>query len=211
MFTSRAEYRLQLREDNADLRLTEAGRALGVVDDARWDAFARKRDAIARELDRLQSTTITPVAIAAHDAERVIGQRIEREYSLTELLRRPGVTYGSLMTLAAAGDPVADADVAAQVEVAIKYAGYIDRQREEIARGRAHESLALPAGLDYRTVHGLSSEVQHKLNLHKPETIGQAARISGVTPAAISLLLVHLKRGLGRGAGTQDALVSERE
>ncbi len=155
-----------------------------------------------------ESTTINPAAIAAHDAERVIGQPIEREYSLTELLRRPGVTYGSLMTLPAAGDPVADAEVAAQVEVAIKYAGYIDRQREEIARGRTHESLALPAALDYRTVRGLSSEVQHKLDLHKPETIGQAARISGVTPAAISLLLVHLKRGLARSAGTEGGLVS---
>ncbi len=205
MFTSRAEYRLQLREDNADLRLTERGRALGVVDDARWDAFARKRDAIARELERLRSTTINPAAIAAHDAERVIGQPIEREYSLTELLRRPGVTYASLMTLPAAGDAVADADVAAQVEVAIKYAGYIDRQREEIARGQRARIAGASAGLDYRAVRGLSAEVQHKLNLHKPETIGQAARISGVTPAAISLLLVHLKRGLAGSAGTEDS------
>ncbi len=206
MFTSRAEYRLQLREDNADLRLTERGRELGVVDDARWDAFARKRDAIARELERLGSTTIDPAVIAAHDAERVIGQPIEREYSLTELLRRPRVTYASLMTLPAAGDAVADADVAAQVEVAIKYAGYIDRQHEEILRGRAHESLQLPLGLDYRTVRGLSAEVQHKLNLHKPETIGQAARISGMTPAAISLLLVHLKRGFTRTSGNDESL-----
>ena len=200
MFTSRAEYRLQLREDNADLRLTERGRELGVVDDARWDAFARKRDAIARELERMRSTTINPALVAAHDAERVIGQSLEREYSLTELLRRPGVTYASLMSLPAAGDGVADPDVAAQVEVAIKYAGYIDRQHEEIARGRAQESTALPSELDYRTVRGLSAEVQHKLNLHKPETIGQAARISGITPAAISLLLVHLKRGQLRSA-----------
>jgi tRNA uridine 5-carboxymethylaminomethyl modification enzyme len=200
MFTSRAEYRLQLREDNADLRLTERGRELGVVDDSRWDAFARKRDAIDRELERLRSTTINPAVVAAHDAERVVGHPLEREYSLTELLRRPGVTYASLLTLPAAGEGVADADVAAQVEVAIKYAGYIDRQREEIVRGRAQESLALPIGLDYRTVRGLSTEVQHKLNLHRPETLGQAARISGITPAAISLLLVHLKRGQLHGA-----------
>jgi tRNA uridine 5-carboxymethylaminomethyl modification enzyme len=205
MFTSRAEYRLQLREDNADLRLTERGRELGVVDDARWDTFARRRDAIARELERMRSTTINPAVVAAHDAERVVGQPLEREYSLTELLRRPGVTYASLMTLPAAGEAVADADVAAQVEIAIKYAGYIDRQHEEIVRGRAQESMALPSGLDYRTVRGLSAEVQHKLNLHKPETIAQAARISGITPAAISLLLVHLKRGHLHGTAAEQS------
>jgi len=197
MFTSRAEYRLQLREDNADLRLTERGRELGVVDDARWAAFARKRDAVARELERLKATSINPAVIAAHDAERVLGQPIEREYSLQELLRRPGVTYASLMTLPGAGVADVDPVVAEQVEVATKYAGYIDRQQEEIARHRAQEILRLPSDLDYRTVHGLSTEVQHNLNLHKPETLGQAARISGITPAAISLLLVHLKRGLG--------------
>ena len=197
MFTSRAEYRLQLREDNADLRLTECGRELGVVDDARWDAFARKRDAVAQELERLKSTYVSPAVIAAHDAERVLGQPIEREYSLTELLRRPGITYTSLMTLAPASAAAIDPAVADQVEVAIKYAGYIDRQHEEIARHRAHEGLRLPSDLDYRSVRGLSAEVQHNLNRHKPETVGQAARISGITPAAISLLLVHLKRGLG--------------
>jgi tRNA uridine 5-carboxymethylaminomethyl modification enzyme len=197
MFTSRAEYRLQLREDNADLRLTERGRELGVVDDARWAAFARKRDAVARELERLKATSINPAVIAAHDAERVLGQPIEREYSLQELLRRPGVTYASLMTLPGAGVADVDPVVAEQVEVATKYAGYIDRQQEEIARHRAQEILRLPSDLDYRTVRGLSTEVQHNLNLHKPETLGQAARISGITPAAISLLLVHLKRGLG--------------
>jgi len=196
MFTSRAEYRLQLREDNADLRLTERGRELGVVDDARWDAFARKRDAVARELERLGSATVSPTALGAQDAERVLGQPIEREYSLTDLLRRPGVTYATLMTLPGAGEPVADPVVALQVEVATKYAGYIDRQQEEIARHRALEALRLPPDLDYGTVRGFSAEVQHKLNLHRPETIGHAARISGVTPAAISLLLVHLKRGL---------------
>ncbi len=197
MFTSRAEYRLQLREDNADLRLTETGRALGVVDDARWDAFARKRDAVAREQERLKSTYVNPTAIGAHDAARVLGAPIEREYSLADLLRRPNVTYASLTTLPSAGAGVDDPVVAEQVEIAIKYSGYIDRQHEEIARHRAQEDLRLPEDLDYRTVRGFSTEVQHKLNLHKPETLGQAARISGITPAAISLLLVHLKRGFG--------------
>ena len=197
MFTSRAEYRLQLREDNADLRLTETGRALGLVDDRRWDAFARKRDAVAREQERLKATSMSPGVLAAHDALRVLGAPIEREYALADLLRRPGVTYASLMSLPGAGEPVADPVVAEQVEIAIKYSGYIDRQRDEIARHRAQEDLRLPADLDYRTVRGFSAEVQQKLNLHKPETIGQAARISGITPAAISLLLVHLKRGFG--------------
>ena len=208
MFTSRAEYRLQLREDNADLRLTEAGRALGVVDDARWDAFARKRDAIAREQERLKSTSVNPNVVAAHDAIRVLGAPIERDYTLADLLRRPGVTYASLMTLPGAGAPVDDRIVAEQVEIAAKYSGYIDRQRDEIERQRAQEDLRLPADLDYRTVRGFSTEVQQKLNLHKPETIGQAARISGITPAAISLLLVHLKRGFAvrtRSARTDGA------
>jgi tRNA uridine 5-carboxymethylaminomethyl modification enzyme len=195
MFTSRAEYRLSLREDNADLRLTEAGRKLGVVDDARWGAFARKRDAIAREEERLKSTAVNPNVVAAHDATRVLGAPLERDHTLADLLRRPGVAYAALMTLPGAGEPVADPVVAEQVEIAAKYSGYIDRQRGEIERHRAQEDLRLPADLDYRTVRGFSTEVQQKLNLHRPETIGQAARISGVTPAAISLLLVHLKRG----------------
>jgi len=195
MFTSRAEYRLQLREDNADLRLTETGRRLGVVDDARWGAFARKRDALAAELERLKSTYVNPNVVAAHEVTRVLGQPIDREYSLAELLRRPNVSYATLLTLPGAGAPVADAAVAEQAEITTKYAGYIERQRDEIVRHRAQEDLALPAGVDYRGVRGLSAEVQQKLNLHQPETIGQAARISGVTPAAISLLLVHLKRG----------------
>jgi len=195
MFTSRAEYRLQLREDNADLRLTEHGRRLGLVDDARWDAFSRKRDAIALEIERLRTTYVNPNVVAQHDAERVLGQPIEREYALTDLLRRPQVSYASLLTLPGAGSPVADPQVALQVEIATKYAGYIDRQQDEIARHLALESAQLPADLDYRSVRGLSNEAQQKLNLHKPETIGQAARISGITPAAISLLLVHLKRG----------------
>ncbi|MEP7180800.1 MAG: tRNA uridine-5-carboxymethylaminomethyl(34) synthesis enzyme MnmG [Betaproteobacteria bacterium] len=211
MFTSRAEYRLQLREDNADLRLTEAGRALGVVDDARWDAFARKRDAVAQEMERLKSTYVNPNVVAAHDALRVLGQTIEREYSLAELLRRPDVTYAALSTLPAAGATVIDADVAAQVEIATKYAGYIERQHGEVARRRAQDDESLPADLDYRTVRGLSTEVQQKLNLHRPETIGQASRISGITPAAIALLLVHLKRGFGAPAtGGDGAPVARR-
>jgi len=194
MFTSRAEYRLQLREDNADLRLTEQGRRLGVVDDARWGAFARKRDAIARECERLKSTYVNPAVVAAHDAQRVLGAPIEREYTLAELLRRPGVTYASLMSLPVTGTAAADATVCEQVEIATKYAGYIERQDIEIARRRAQEDATLPPDLDYRGVRGLSIEVQQRLNAIKPDTIGQAARISGVTPAAISLLLVHLKR-----------------
>ena len=157
-------------------------------------AYARKRDAVARELERLKSTTVNPAVVAAHHAARVLGQPMEREYTLEELLRRPGVTYASLLTLPGAGDAVLDPVVADQVTVTIKYAGYIDRQQVEIARHRDEEERALPCDLDYRTVRGLSAEVQQKLNLHKPETIGQATRISGITPAAIALLLVHLKR-----------------
>ena len=204
MFTSRAEYRLQLREDNADLRLTEHGRRLGLVDDARWEAFSRKRDAIALEIERLRTTYVNPNVVARHDAERVLGQPIEREYALTDLLRRPQVTYASLLTLPGAGSPVADPQVAMQVEIATKYAGYIDRQHDEIARHLALESAQLPADLDYRSVRGLSVEAQQKLNLHKPETIGQAARISGITPAAISLLLVHLKGSKAARPDTQE-------
>ena len=207
MFTSRAEYRLQLREDNADLRLTEHGRELGVVDDVRWELFARKRDAIALEQQRLNSTYVNPAIVSRDHAERVLGQLIEREYSLEELLRRPAVSYASLMTLPGAGAPVTDPTVAEQVEVAIKYAGYIDRQQEEIARREEQESRALPLDLDYRTVRGLSTEVSQKLNQHKPQTVGQAARISGITPAAIALLLVHLKRG-DLGSASSAALIS---
>jgi tRNA uridine 5-carboxymethylaminomethyl modification enzyme len=194
MFTSRAEYRLQLREDNADLRLTETGRELGLVDDARWDAFARKRDAIARETERLKFTWINPRALPPEDAARALGKPLERDHTLIDLLKRPDVTYGALMTLHGAGSPVSDPAVAEQVEIQAKYAGYITRQRDEVARNEAHESARLPPDLDYRTVRGLSTEVQQKLAQHRPETIGQASRISGVTPAAISLLLVHLKR-----------------
>jgi tRNA uridine 5-carboxymethylaminomethyl modification enzyme len=195
MFTSRAEYRLQLREDNADLRLTEAGRDLGIVDDHRWDAFCRKRDAVAVELERLKSSWVNPNVLARHHAERVLGQTLERECTLAELLRRPGVTYASLLTLPGAGEPVADPKVAEQIDIATKYAGYIERQNEQIARDAAQETLRLPGNIDYRTVRGLSNEVQQKLNQYRPETLGHAARISGMTPAAITLLLVHLKRG----------------
>src|SRR5512135_681247 len=194
MFTSRAEYRLSLREDNADLRLTEAGRALGLVDDQRWDAFNRKRDAVAREVERLNSTWANPRMLDKADAERVLGKEIEREYSLYDLLRRPEVTYASLMTLP--GMHAADgAEVAEQVEILAKYHGYIERQRDEIARQEGQETTPLPPDMDYSAVRGLSIEVRQKLNQHQPQTIGQAARISGVRPAAISLLLVHLKRG----------------
>ena len=195
MFTSRAEYRLQLREDNADLRLTETGRKLGVVDDARWQVFEQKREAIAREQERLRGTWVNPRNLPEEDAIRVLGKPIEREYALHELLRRPDVTYASLMSLPSAGIGVDDEKVAEQVETQAKYHGYIERQRGEVSRAEQYETLGLPKDLDYRAVRGLSIEVQQKLNQHKPETIGQAARISGITPAAISLLLVHLKRG----------------
>lgn len=176
MFTSRAEYRLMLREDNADLRLTGIGRDLGLVSDGRWDAFCRKRDAIRGEMERLKCSFVSA------------GSREKR--SVYEMLRRPEVRYEQV-----APGPLAEPEVARQVEIQAKYEGYIDRQREEVARRAEFEDRALPADLDYRDVRGLSAEVQQKLDRHRPETIGQAARISGVTPAAISLLLVHLKRG----------------
>jgi tRNA uridine 5-carboxymethylaminomethyl modification enzyme len=195
MFTSRAEYRLSLREDNADLRLTDAGRKLGLVDDARWQAFTEKREAIAREQERLKSTWVNPKVLPAADAKRVLGQEVEREYTLADLLRRPDVSYEALMTLYGSGPGVSDPQVAEQIEVQAKYHGYIERQRDEIERNEQHENARLPADIDYRKLRGLSVEVQQKLNAHRPETVGQAARISGVTPAAISILLVHLKRG----------------
>ena len=198
MFTSRAEYRLQLREDNADLRLTEHGRRLGLVDDARWEAYARKRDAIGREIERMKSTQVNPAVVARHEIERVLGAPLEHSQTLDVLLRRPGVGYATLASLPGAGPAVDDPAVAEQVEVSIKYAGYIERQKDEIARSLAQEETTLPADLDYRTVRGLSTEVQQRLNQQRPGTIGQAARMQGITPAAISLLLVHLKRGFGR-------------
>ena len=194
MFTSRAEYRLQLREDNADLRLTQIGRKLGLVDDARWEAFECKREAVERETVRLKATWALPARIPPEDQVRVLGQALEREYSLFDLLRRPNVSYDSLMSLPAAGDGERDPAVREQVEIAAKYAGYIDRQKDEVSRQLAQEHLALPADLDYASVRGLSKEVQQRLTQHRPETVGQASRIQGITPAAISLLLVHLKR-----------------
>ena len=198
MFTSRAEFRLMLREDNADLRLTEVGRTLGVVDDLRWDLFGRKRDAIAQERERLSSTWLSPRNLPPEEAVRVLGKNIEREYTLTDLLARPGVTYRSLVSLPGAGPGVGQAEVAEQVEIQAKYRGYIERQRDEVARSDAYEAVPLATDIDYGQVRGLSIEVRQKLAHHRPETIGQASRISGVTPAAISLLLVHLKRGAAR-------------
>jgi tRNA uridine 5-carboxymethylaminomethyl modification enzyme len=207
MFTSRAEYRLQLREDNADLRLTEAGRALGLVDDARWAAFDRKRERLARELQRLRATWVRPATVPAADAERWLGKALEHEYNLADLLRRPGVGFDAVSAVAAlAGHAVSretlraewgqlEADaVIEQAEISIKYAGYIDKQHEEVERASALESLKLPDELDYSQVTALSFEVRQKLAKHRPATLGQASRISGVTPAAISLLLVHLKK-----------------
>ena len=195
MFTSRAEYRLQLREDNADMRLTEIGRALGVVDDARWDAFNRKREAVSRETERLKSTWVNPARLPADAASRLIGQPIEHEYSLFELLRRPNLNYAQVLTLPGGGTGEDDARVVEQVEIAAKYQGYIDRQNEEIEKQREQETLRLPADLDYSRLAGLSMEVRQRLQIAQPETLGQASRLQGVTPAAISVLLVHAKRG----------------
>ena len=198
MFTSRAEYRLQLREDNADMRLTETGRRLGLVDDARWDAFCRKRDAVSRETERLKSTWVNPKTLEKTDAERVLGKFIEHEHNLFDLLRRPDVSYASLMTLPQAAPPAQDPDLNAsaieQLEIAAKYSGYIDRQKDEVARAAYYENLKLPQDLDYMQVSALSIEARQKLNAHRPQTLGQASRISGITPASISLLLIHLKK-----------------
>ncbi|WP_374410020.1 tRNA uridine-5-carboxymethylaminomethyl(34) synthesis enzyme MnmG [Hydrogenophaga sp.] len=219
MFTSRAEFRLQLREDNADMRLTEQGRAMGLVDDARWDAFSRKRDAVSRETERLKSTWVNPRILEAAESERVLGKAIEREYNLFDLLRRPGVSYPDLMGM---GDgrwaPVAKPDdedarpvvsretlgelhdaVVEQVEIAAKYSGYIDRQKDEVERASHYEHLKLPPDLDYAQVTALSFEARQKLAKHRPETLGQASRISGITPASISLLMIHLKKGGFKG------------
>ncbi len=183
-----------LREDNADLRLTECGRNLGLVDDARWRSFSDKQEAIEREQQRLRSTWVQPSAVSKTDCERVLGQALAREYSLMDLLRRPQVSYDDLMTLPGAGPGAQDPKVAEQVEVQAKYRGYIERQETEIARARLHEETALPESLDYADVRGLSAEVVQKLSAQRPPTLGHAARISGVTPVAISLLLVHLKK-----------------
>ena len=212
MFTSRAEFRLQLREDNADMRLTEVGRQLGLIDNARWESFSRKRDAVSRETERLKSTWVNPRNLPAEESARVLGKRIEHEYNLFELLRRPDVAYGALMdmdggkyassdvsreTLGALSEPVVE-----QVEIAAKYAGYIDRQRDEVGRAAHYEKLRLPPELDYMQVTALSIEARQVLTRHRPETLGLASRITGITPAAISLLMVHLKKGGFKGFAT---------
>ena len=206
MFTSRAEYRLSLREDNADMRLTGIGRELGLVDDRRWDVFCRKQEAVSRETSRLQEIWVGPKHEAAPLVAELLSQELSHECTLADLLRRPGVTYEAITSLGEGiwSPGVLDEDlglatqISDQVEISVKYQGYIDRQAMEIARQEHNETYPLPESLDYAQVLGLSKEVQQKLNLHKPATLGQAGRISGVTPAALSLLLVHLKKGLGR-------------
>ena len=187
MFTSRAEYRLQLREDNADMRLTEIGRKLGLVDDVRWEAFSRKQEAVVREQARLRKTYVQPANLNAEKMQEIFGKPLEHEYSLFELLRRPEVSYEALLSLGAEDLGEIEPVVREQIEIAAKYQGYIDRQTDEVARSRGQENTKLPADLDYREIHGLPIEAQQKLNAHKPETIGQAGSIYGMTPAAISL------------------------
>ena len=199
MFTSRAEYRLSLREDNADWRLTELGRNFGLVDDIRWDAFSRKRDAVEKEVQRLRSTWVNPRMMPPESARAVLGKEIEREYLLSDLIKRPNVSYLSLMKMVYHEDVnlpkgVPSGEVAEQVEIQIKYEGYIARQQEEIERQQAHEDQQIPSIFDFEGITSLSFEVRQKLKTHRPQTVGQASRISGVTPAAISLLLIHLKR-----------------
>jgi len=224
MFTSRAEFRLQLREDNADLRLTERGRQLGLVDDARWTHFNRKRDVLARETERLRSTWVHPNNLPAADAERLLGKALEHEHSLTDLLRRPGIDFDTVVEATAIARPAVDVsretlsqelgaqlagEVIEQLEIATKYAGYIDKQNEEVNRAQGLEELALPAELDYNQVTALSFEVRQKLTQHRPQTLGQATRISGVTPAAISLLLVHLKKKRFKGFSNPNSSPAE--
>jgi tRNA uridine 5-carboxymethylaminomethyl modification enzyme len=238
MFTSRAEFRLQLREDNADARLTETGRQLGLVDDARWTAFCRKRDAVSRETERLRSIWVNPNNLPAAESERVLGKSIEHEYNLGDLLRRPDVDYAGLMSLdggkfanpqlpAVGGAEVRDlaadgvakvhtvaqdvfvAAVIEQVEIAAKYSGYIIRQKGEVERAAHYENLRLPAELDYMQVSALSIEARQRLNKHRPETLGQASRMSGITPATISLLLIHLKKGNFRGFADKAEVAAE--
>ena len=212
MFTSRAEYRLSLREDNADMRLTEHGRRLGLVGDTRWAAFCDKREAIAREQERLRTCWVHPARTPEADIQRVLGKPIEREYKLYDLLRRPDVSHVALKSLAAADDqwPELDPLVIEQVEIQAKYQGYIDRQLGEVEKGLASEETILPPDFDYSGIGGLSNEIRQKLVRHQPQTIGQASRIQGMTPAAISILLVHLKRGemearRGRSTDQRDA------
>ena len=194
MFTSRAEYRLALREDNADLRLTEIGRDFGLIDETRWRRFSEKRDAIAHEQERLNKTWLAPDSLTEADAMRVFGQPLARAATLMELLRRPGVSYAALTSVSGEDSAIPEPDVAQQLEIQAKYAGYIDRQQEEITLHRRHEETALPPDFDYQNVRGLSIEVRQKLATHRPATLGQASRLSGITPAAVSLLLVHMRR-----------------
>ena len=229
MFTSRAEFRLQLREDNADARLTEIGRGIGLVDDARWALFNRKRDAVARTAEQLRSSWVHPGIVPADDSQRLLGKAIEREHTLADLLRRPGIGFDAVAEVAGIaragrgtgpaavsretltaelGMPLADA-VIEQVEIATKYAGYIGKQTEDVERAAHFEHLAMPEGLDYSLVPALSFEARQKLNRHRPQTLGQASRISGVTPAAISLLLVHLKKGRLKGLTLPEAATDQ--
>jgi len=222
MFTSRAEYRLQLREDNADLRLTEIGRRLGLVDDRRWAAFDRKRERLAAELQRLRVTWVRPQTVGAADAERLLGKALEHEYSLADLLRRPGVGFDQVCEVAALAAGAAEAAVSRetrrrdwgwleadavieQAEISIKYAGYIDKQIDEVERAAQYESLTMPPDIDYTQITALSFEVRQKLARQRPATLGQAARISGMTPAAVSLLLVHLRKSRPRPAAQAPA------
>ena len=217
MFTSRAEFRLQLREDNADMRLTDAGRAMGLVDDVRWAAFNRKRDAVAREMEFMRSTWVHASALPPADATRLLGAPIEHEYSLAELLKRPDVDFDDIAEIAAIARPdaavsretlraelgplLADS-VIEQTQISIKYAGYIDKQNRDVERAASYESLRLPDEIDYAQVTALSFEARQRLSQHRPETLGHASRLSGITPAAVSLLLVHLKKGRFKGFST---------
>ena len=194
MFTSRAEYRLQLREDNADVRLTPAGRELGLVDDRRWSAFAAKQDAVAAETARLKALWATPANALGRELEQATGVAVSRETNVLDLIKRPELDYAKLMAVPSLGPGVDDPKVAEQVEIGVKYAGYLDRQREEIERQQRHENTPITEGFDFASVRGLSAEVLQKLERVRPLTIGQAQRIPGMTPAAISLLLVHLER-----------------
>ena len=217
MFTSRAEYRLSLREDNADMRLTEIGRKLGCVSDAQWEVFEKKREAVSRETERLKSTWVSPRLVDDAEAVRVVGKALEREYSLADLLRRPQVSYDELMQLVnKEGQTMAskneiDLAVKEQVEIQIKYSGYIGRQAKEIERQAVFENLIIPNDFNYLEVNGLSEEVKQKLNTQKPETLGQCGRISGITPAALSLLLVHLKKRGYKDFLSVDVIVGQNE
>jgi tRNA uridine 5-carboxymethylaminomethyl modification enzyme len=207
MFTSRAEYRLLLREDNADLRLTGYGREMGLVDDERWARFCEKREAIEREQNRISSTWIQPGTPQAEALAGKLKKPLAHEYSMAELLKRPELSYVDVAGLK--GEASGDQQVAEQVEIQAKYAGYIDRQRDDIARLRRYENTALPADLDYEAVDGLSNEVKQKLAAARPDTLARAGRVPGITPAAISLLLVYLKRrgALGRPDQVEPAQV----